>query len=165
VPSEEEGVAQHERQDHPGGHVGGRATSTTTASRRSMTARLRGRRLDAGKRGRTTDTATPQRPTSTPTAPARRCSTTSRRGTATPTPTRIPRRSRSRPSGSCVAAARSGCGWCCDGVGATKYLAAAARSALGQGPPEVAPVWERRELLGPRRPSRVASQVFARGRI
>lgn len=50
----------------------------------------------------------------------------------------------------------------CDGAGATKFLAAAARFARGQGPPEVAPVWERRELLGPRRPPRVATQVFDR---
>ncbi|CAD6337641.1 unnamed protein product [Miscanthus lutarioriparius] len=50
----------------------------------------------------------------------------------------------------------------CDGAGATKFLTAAARFALGQGTPEVAPVWERRELLGPRRPPRVATQVFDR---
>ncbi|XP_066376732.1 3'-N-debenzoyl-2'-deoxytaxol N-benzoyltransferase-like [Miscanthus floridulus] len=50
----------------------------------------------------------------------------------------------------------------CDGVGATKFLAAAALFARGQGPPEVAPVWERRELLGPRHPPRVATQVFDR---
>jgi hypothetical protein len=50
----------------------------------------------------------------------------------------------------------------CDGAGATKFLAAAARFARGQGMPEVAPVWDRRELLGPRRPPRVATLVFDR---
>ncbi|CAN6172583.1 unnamed protein product [Urochloa humidicola] len=50
----------------------------------------------------------------------------------------------------------------CDGAGATKFLAATARFARGQGPPEVAPVWDRRELLGPRRPPRVAAPVFDR---
>ncbi|TKW09343.1 hypothetical protein SEVIR_6G088000v4 [Setaria viridis] len=50
----------------------------------------------------------------------------------------------------------------CDGVSATKFLAAAARFAHGMGPPDVAPVWERRELLGPRQPSRVATPVFDR---
>ncbi|KAJ1258092.1 hypothetical protein BS78_10G047300 [Paspalum vaginatum] len=50
----------------------------------------------------------------------------------------------------------------CDGAGATKFLAAAARFARGQGPPDVAPLWERRELLGPRRPPRVATPVFDR---
>ncbi|CAL5036865.1 unnamed protein product [Urochloa decumbens] len=50
----------------------------------------------------------------------------------------------------------------CDGAGATKFLAAAARSARGQGPPDVAPVWERQELLGPRRPPRVVTPAFDR---
>ncbi|TVU12473.1 hypothetical protein EJB05_46123, partial [Eragrostis curvula] len=54
----------------------------------------------------------------------------------------------------------------CDGAGATKFLAAAARFAKrGQhGPPapEAAPVWERRDLLGPRRPQRVATPSFDR---
>ncbi|CAN6215042.1 unnamed protein product [Urochloa humidicola] len=50
----------------------------------------------------------------------------------------------------------------CDGAGATKFLAAVARFARGQGPPDVAPVWDRRELLGPRRPPRVATPVFDR---
>ncbi|TKW20154.1 hypothetical protein SEVIR_4G067300v4 [Setaria viridis] len=50
----------------------------------------------------------------------------------------------------------------CDGAGATKFLAAAARFARGMGSPDVAPVWERRELLGPRQPSRVATPVFDR---
>ncbi|KAF8732929.1 hypothetical protein HU200_015279 [Digitaria exilis] len=50
----------------------------------------------------------------------------------------------------------------CDGAGATKFLAAAARFARGEGPPDVAPVWDRRELLGPRQPPRVATQVFDR---
>ncbi|OEL21094.1 3'-N-debenzoyl-2'-deoxytaxol N-benzoyltransferase [Dichanthelium oligosanthes] len=48
----------------------------------------------------------------------------------------------------------------CDGAGATKFLAAAARFARGQEPPDVAPVWERRELLGPRWPPRLATPVF-----
>ncbi|CAL5046098.1 unnamed protein product [Urochloa decumbens] len=50
----------------------------------------------------------------------------------------------------------------CDGAGATKFLAAAARFARGQGPPDVAPVWDRRELLGPRRPPRVETAAFDR---
>ncbi|KAL6606168.1 hypothetical protein ACP70R_041821 [Stipagrostis hirtigluma subsp. patula] len=50
----------------------------------------------------------------------------------------------------------------CDGAGATKFLAAAARFARGQGPPAVAPVWERRDLLGPRRPPRVVTPLFDR---
>ncbi|GJN29605.1 hypothetical protein PR202_gb17846 [Eleusine coracana subsp. coracana] len=50
----------------------------------------------------------------------------------------------------------------CDGAGATQFLAAAARFARGQGPPPVSPVWDRRELLGPRRPPRVATSVFDR---
>ncbi|KAL6839575.1 hypothetical protein ACP4OV_030514 [Aristida adscensionis] len=50
----------------------------------------------------------------------------------------------------------------CDGAGATKFLAAAARFARGQGPPPAAPVWERRDLLGPRRPPRVAAPSFDR---
>ncbi|RCV30369.1 hypothetical protein SETIT_6G088900v2 [Setaria italica] len=50
----------------------------------------------------------------------------------------------------------------CDGASATKFLAAAARFARGMGPPDVAPVWERRELLGLRQPSRVATPVFDR---
>lgn len=41
----------------------------------------------------------------------------------------------------------------CDGAGATKFLAAAARFARGQEP-EVAPVWERQDRLGSRRPPR-----------
>jgi hypothetical protein len=50
----------------------------------------------------------------------------------------------------------------CDGAGATKFLAAAARFSRGQGPPDVAPVWQRRELLGPRQPPRAAAPVFDR---
>ncbi|RLM55020.1 hypothetical protein C2845_PM10G03080 [Panicum miliaceum] len=50
----------------------------------------------------------------------------------------------------------------CDGAGATKFLAAAARFASGQGPPDMAPAWERRELLGPRQPPCVATPVFDR---
>uniref|UniRef100_A0A0E0A5A4 Uncharacterized protein n=1 Tax=Oryza glumipatula TaxID=40148 RepID=A0A0E0A5A4_9ORYZ len=44
----------------------------------------------------------------------------------------------------------------CDGAGATKFLSAAARFARGaQEPAAVAPVWEREDRLGPRRPPRV----------
>jgi hypothetical protein len=50
----------------------------------------------------------------------------------------------------------------CDGAGATAFLAAAARFARGQGPPAVAPVWERRDLLGPRRPPLVVATLFDR---
>ncbi|GJN00881.1 hypothetical protein PR202_ga18103 [Eleusine coracana subsp. coracana] len=50
----------------------------------------------------------------------------------------------------------------CDGAGATQFLAAAARFARGQGPPLVVPVWDRRELLGPRRPPRVVTPLFDR---
>nr|BAX24894.1 putative EIG-I24 [Oryza punctata] len=43
----------------------------------------------------------------------------------------------------------------CDGAGATKFLSAAARFSRGEQEPAVAPVWERRDLLGPRLPPRV----------
>lgn len=42
----------------------------------------------------------------------------------------------------------------CDGAGATRFLASAARFAQGLDP-GLAPVWRRRELLGPRRPPQV----------
>jgi hypothetical protein len=48
----------------------------------------------------------------------------------------------------------------CDGAGSTKFLAAAARLARGQEP-AVAPVWERRELLGPRNTPRVVTPFDA----
>lgn len=50
----------------------------------------------------------------------------------------------------------------CDGAGATAFLAAAARFARGLGPPDVAPVWGRWDLLGPRRPPRVVATVLDR---
>uniref|UniRef100_A0ACD6ADT2 Uncharacterized protein n=1 Tax=Avena sativa TaxID=4498 RepID=A0ACD6ADT2_AVESA len=48
----------------------------------------------------------------------------------------------------------------CDGAGSTKFLAAAARFARGEEQ-VVAPVWERRELLGPRNPPRVVTSFDA----
>lgn len=49
----------------------------------------------------------------------------------------------------------------CDGAGSTKFLAAAARFARGEEPAEAPPVWERRELLGPRSPPRVVTPFDA----
>uniref|UniRef100_A0ACD5ZJS0 Uncharacterized protein n=1 Tax=Avena sativa TaxID=4498 RepID=A0ACD5ZJS0_AVESA len=48
----------------------------------------------------------------------------------------------------------------CDGAGSTKFLAAAARFARGEEQ-AVSPVWERRELLGPRDPPRVVTPFDA----
>uniref|UniRef100_A0ACD5XQH1 Uncharacterized protein n=1 Tax=Avena sativa TaxID=4498 RepID=A0ACD5XQH1_AVESA len=48
----------------------------------------------------------------------------------------------------------------CDGAGSTKFLAAAARFARGEEQ-VVSPVWERRELLGPRNPPRVVTPFDA----
>ena len=48
----------------------------------------------------------------------------------------------------------------CDGAGSTKFLAAAARFARGEAQ-VISPVWERRELLGPRNPPRVVTPFDA----
>ncbi|CAM0912836.1 unnamed protein product [Alopecurus aequalis] len=48
----------------------------------------------------------------------------------------------------------------CDGAGSTKFLAAAARFARGEAR-AISPVWDRRELLGPRSPPRVVTPFDA----
>lgn len=48
----------------------------------------------------------------------------------------------------------------CDGAGATQFLSTVAGLARGAGPPTVAPVWARAELLGPRIPPRMETPLF-----